>query len=265
MVSVEVLSTWFESAGEVIRGHLVRPTGTGPFPGICKLHGLPGSPDQVSGIATELAQAGFAMLTFDFRGFRSSEGIFSLSGEIEDARNAITHLLSIEEVTQGGVALYGASFGGAIAICTAARDLRVGAVAVRAPVFDTESFALSNQLSEIFAFVEEIAPDDMHGLADSTAREDMTRRLLADVKTYNPMVDVIEIASRPFLVVTGDADELIDLAGVRRLFARAGEPKTMHVVHGADHVLSEAQARRETNDLIVAWLKQNHPSLRVDN
>ena len=75
------------------------------------------------------------------------------------------------------------------------------------------------------------------------------------------MVDITEIAPRPFFVVTGDADELIDLAGVRRLFARAGEPKTMHVVHGADHVLSDSHARRETNDLIVAWLKQNHPVL----
>ena len=54
-MKIEVQPTSFTSEGETLRGHFVLPQGTGPFPAICKFHGLPGSSDQISGIATRLA------------------------------------------------------------------------------------------------------------------------------------------------------------------------------------------------------------------
>ena len=80
MVDVKLISTSFISEGETIRGTFVVPLSEGPFPGICKFHGLPGGPDQVGGFALALAEAGFVVLTFDFRGFRHSEGLFPLAG-----------------------------------------------------------------------------------------------------------------------------------------------------------------------------------------
>jgi hypothetical protein len=62
---------------------------SGAFPGICKFHGLPSSRDEVSGVDSRLALSGFLVLTFDFRGFRRSDGIFRLSREIEDAEHAV--------------------------------------------------------------------------------------------------------------------------------------------------------------------------------
>ena len=82
MNQIRVLPTSFLSDNQKIIGDYVLPEGDGPFPGICKFHGLPGGPDQVGGIASELARNGFAVLTFDFRGFRRSEGLFSLKGRI---------------------------------------------------------------------------------------------------------------------------------------------------------------------------------------
>ena len=73
MSSVRLVPTEFTSDGEVVRGDFVVPSGGGPFPGVCKFHGLPASRDQVSGVASKLASAGFLVLTFDFRGFRKSD------------------------------------------------------------------------------------------------------------------------------------------------------------------------------------------------
>lgn len=76
------------------------PSGGGPFPGVCKFNGLPHG-DQVSGVASKLASAGFLVLTFDFKGFRRSGGIFRLSREIEDAKHAVTHLLESQLSIKG--------------------------------------------------------------------------------------------------------------------------------------------------------------------
>ncbi|UCH03531.1 MAG: alpha/beta fold hydrolase [Candidatus Thorarchaeota archaeon] len=256
MGSIQVVPTEFLSGGEKIRGDFVAPKGEGPFPGICKFHGLPGSSDQVSGAATRLAESGYAVLTFDFRGFRRSEGLFSLAGEIEDARNAVTHLLESDMTVSDWVGVYGASYGGAVALCSAARDDRISAVCVRAPVFDTLWFARSPMIPSAVQYVLETTADEFHGFSDPTTREQILRSMVEDAKNYNPMSEIGRISPRPLLITTGDADKGIPLEGVQRLYNLAGPPKELVVVKGADHTLSTPESVTETNSAVLSWFKR---------
>jgi alpha/beta superfamily hydrolase len=143
MADVKVIPTEFTSEGETIRGYFVTPPGEGPFPGICKFHGLPGSPDIVGGLATSFAEAGFAVLTFDFRGFRQSDGLFTLSGQIKDAKSAISHMLESDLTITSWSGVYAASWGAAVAVCALASDTRPKVLCLRAPVYDTLWFSQS--------------------------------------------------------------------------------------------------------------------------
>jgi len=239
-----------------VRGDFVAPEGEGPFPGICKLHGLPGSSDQVSGSATTLAKAGFLVLTFDFRGFRRSEGLFSLSNEIEDAQNAVTHLLRSDVAVKGWVGVYGPSYGGAVAVCSAARDERISAVCLRAPVFDTLWFAKSPMIAPAVQYILETSPDEFHGLADASTRERILRSMVEDAEGYNPINEIGRISPRPVMITTGDADKEIPLEGVEHLYDLAGPPKELVVVKGADHTLSTPESVAETNSAVVSWFKR---------
>jgi len=255
MTSVKVIPTEFESEGATIRGHLVVPDGKGPFHGVCKFHGLPGGPDQTSGIATRLAEADFAVLTFDFRGFRSSEGVFSLSNQIKDARVAISHLLESELTDESWVGVYGASFGGAVAVCAAASDSRIDAVCLRAPVYDTAWFVRRPMVGTVMEEIAAIDPAQVRGIEDPVMRERMIEEMLADALMYNPMKDISKVSPRPLLIVHGTDDVGIDLAGVKHLFEQAHDPKDLVVVEGADHRLSDPRIRRITQDTIVNWFK----------
>ncbi len=256
MHSVRILPTEFISEDETIRGAFVLPHGDGPFPGICKFHGFPGGPNQTGGIATKLAQAGFAVLTFDFRGFRQSDGVFSLAGEILDAHASISHLLESGFVFDSWVGLYGASFGAAIAVCTAAQDPRVQVVALRAPVYDTIQIARSSLIKTIIQQTLESDPSQIHQMEEPAIREAILQRMLEDAKRFNPMHEVSKISPRPLLIIHGSDDEEIDLAGVKRLYELAGEPKQLVIVDGADHVLSNPVAHRITLDAIVHWFRK---------
>lgn len=253
MTDVQILPTEFISEGETIRGNIVAPSGEGPFPGICKFHGLPGGSDQVSGIATILAQAGFAVLTFDFRGFRQSDGIFSLTGEIEDAKASISHLLESELTSDSWVGVYGASYGGAVAVCTAAQDERVSVVCLRAPVYDTLWFANSPMIRPAVEQIIETDPSQIRGIDDPETRKVILGRMVEDAKTHNPMNEVPKVSPRPLLIIHGSDDIGIDLAGVKRLYELAGEPKDLVVVDGADHVLSDPRAYEITMNTVVEW------------
>ncbi len=252
MPRVRVVSTEFQSEGEMVYGDLVVPVGDGPFPGICKFHGLPGGADQVSGFATDLAEAGFAVLTFDFRGFRRSEGIFSLPGEVKDARNAVTQLLSSEYTVDDWLGVYAASFGGPVAILSAAQDERISAVCLRAPVYDLLWFVGDPMVpAEMKRLIAE-GSDVVHGLTEETMSQ-MHDQMLEDAAGYDLLQLISQISPRPLMITTGLLDRGIDASGVRRLFEAAKEPKEMHLVTEADHTLSNPNAYRETSRLVVDW------------
>jgi putative redox protein len=259
MTDIKVTPTEFESAGETIRGNFVTPDGEGPFPGICKFHGLPGGRDQVGGIATLLAHSGFAVLTFNFRGFRSSDGFFTLAGEMADAREAISHLQESRATLDSWIGLYGASYGAAIAVCTAASDSRIDAVCLRAPVYDTMWFANSSMIKPMVKYLQENEPDQVHGLNDPEILQRALDSMMDDARNFNPMDSISSISPRPLLIVHGTKDKGIDVDGVKQLYDRAGEPKDFVLVEGADHNLSNPNAYEITMETIVAWFNSQKP------
>ncbi|MHA1906116.1 MAG: alpha/beta hydrolase [Candidatus Thorarchaeota archaeon] len=253
MVEIKVIPTEFSVEGEMIRGNFVVPKGEGPFPGICKYHGIPGGSDQVSGVATELAQAGFAVLTFNFRGFRDSDGIFTLSGEIEDTKASVTHLIDSDLTIDSWVGVVASSYGAAVAVCSAASDTRVDAVAIRAPVYDTLWFAKSPMIRPAVDQIRATDPSQIRGIEDPETVEYVLNRMIEDAKIHNPMNEISKISPRPLLIIHGTDDVGIDLAGVKRLYELAGEPKDLVVVEGADHVLSNPVAYEVTMKTVVDW------------
>ncbi|MBD3157730.1 MAG: alpha/beta fold hydrolase [Candidatus Lokiarchaeota archaeon] len=257
MTDVQVLATEFTSKGETIRGNFVLPTTKGPFPGVCKFHGLPGGPDQVSGVATRLAEAGFAVLVFDFRGFRKSDGLFSLSGEIADAKVAITHLMQSDFASDSWVGVYGASYGAAVAVCTAAYDKRIDTVVLRAPVYDTLWFAKSPMIQPAVENIIKTDPSQINRIEDPKIRKRILQRMIDDAKIHNPMDEIAKVSPIPLLIIHGAQDTAIDLAGVKKLYERGGEPKEFILVEGADHELSDNTAYERTVHSVVKWfLKQ---------
>ena len=61
------------------------------------------------------------------------------------------------------------------------------------------------------------------------------------------------------MVITGDADEDINLDGVRRLVELAKESKELVVVKGADHALTDPNAYEATMDQAVSWFHSQRP------
>jgi fermentation-respiration switch protein FrsA (DUF1100 family) len=255
MANVKIHPTEFMSEGEILRGNFVIPSGEGPFPGICKFHGFPGGPDQVDGFATKLAEAGFVVLTFDFRGFRESDGLFTLAGQIKDARVALTHLLDSDLTVDSWSGIYAASWGAAVAICALAEDPRSNALCLRAPIFDTLWFAQSPMIRPAVDSIAESDPSQIRGIDDPEIQEEMLRRMVEDAKVYNPMNEISKISPRPMLIVHGTDDVGVPLAGVKRLYELAGEPKELVIVEGADHNLSNPRAYEITMKTGVEWFK----------
>ena len=90
--------------------------------------------------AGRLAQAGLAVLVFDYRHFGASDGeprqLLSITKQRDDLKAAVAHARSLDGVDPKRIALWGSSFGGGHVIAAAADDPEIAAVVSQAPFTD---------------------------------------------------------------------------------------------------------------------------------
>lgn len=124
--------------GTLLRGFLHLRAGGPPAPGIVMAHGFSGVKEQIDPYAALFAEAGFAVLLYDHRGFGTSEGEPRLEvdpyRQISDWRDAISFAATLPEVDPlHGFGIWGSSFAGGLALVVAANDKRVRCVVSQIP------------------------------------------------------------------------------------------------------------------------------------
>ncbi len=135
----------FPSAGERCAAYLYPPAGgldpAAPAPCVVMAHGFSATRDDgLPAYATAFAQAGLAVLLFDYRHFGSSSGeprqLLDIGRQQADYRAAVAHARGLAGVDPGRIALWGSSFSGGHVLAVAAEDPRIAAVVAQAPFVD---------------------------------------------------------------------------------------------------------------------------------
>lgn len=217
------------------------------------------------------AAAGFVTLAIDYRTFGESGGeprgtLFPLN-QVEDLRNAISWLQERDDVDPERIGVWGASFGGGVALMTAALDRRVRAVVAMAPIVNGRRWIESAWGGARFEQLRELVeadrlqryrtgvggriplggwelpaalPMDERGMRrDAELRAQHGRPLLEvtgeitiasveKVIEWEPDAFIQHISPRPMLIVTpGEWDIMHRFDHIRDAYARAGEPKRL--------------------------------------
>ena len=125
------------SENERMRATMYPAAGDGPHPTVLLLHGFPGGPGW-SWIAGPLGEAGFNVLFLHPRGMWGSEGEFTLANALADGASALAFLRTEEarstyRIDPDRLVLVGHSFGGWLALNTAAGRSEVRCVAALTP------------------------------------------------------------------------------------------------------------------------------------
>ncbi len=147
----EAIGIPFEDDGTriTLRGHFYGPLNE---VGVILSHMLPSDQSAWSEFAEELAEEGYAVVTFDFRGFGETGGERDFSKLDEDLSRAVGFL---RDRNKQQVFLIGASMGGTTSLVVAAREDLAGVVAVSAPAqFDSQdALAAAASITEPKLFI----------------------------------------------------------------------------------------------------------------
>lgn len=153
-----------------------------------------------------LADAGFDVLAFDYRGYGRSTGRPSERGTALDARAARTILLDQPGVDPERVLYLGESLGGAVMLELALAHPPVGLILM------STFTGLRDAARAVYPFLPPpFIPD-----------------------AYPSLRRIPELRA-PLLIMHGDRDELLPLRHARMLYEAAPEPKELVVYPGAGH------------------------------
>jgi dipeptidyl aminopeptidase/acylaminoacyl peptidase len=283
----------FYSEGVKLAGDLFLPADVKPGDrraGIVLCHGYTGVrsiylPDN----ARVLAEAGYVVMSFDYKGWGDSEGPKSRLApysRVADVQAALTFLGAQPEVDAARLGIYGTSYGGATVVFVAAVDLRVKCVvsvvgvgngarwmrSVRHPdeYHDLLTRAAADRDKRVLTGVSDLTdrneillPDRQSAELGAAARRDnpaavtqLPLEFVDDTLGFNPEWIVDRIAPRPVLFITTDDDRLVPPQESEAMFARAGEPKKLVVLRGFGHYeVYGGEAFRQVMDETVAWYK----------
>jgi len=236
-----------------LSAHFARPPAPGRGLGLVLCHGLPNPPRGAATVGTTYpdladrlaAEAGWVVLTFNFRGTGTSDGDFSARGWIDDVRAAVDALAARDDVR----AVYTAGFGhgGTFAVCEAAHDDRVRGVAAIAAPSNFHDWARDPE--RLLGHARSLGMVRTPGYPSNAAiwMRDVAR---LDAGHAAPRLD-----GRPLLVLHGADDTEVSVAEARSL-AAAVTGAELRLVAGAGHRLRHDPRAIAT---LLGWLDRQVP------
>ncbi|MHB1488031.1 MAG: alpha/beta hydrolase [Acidimicrobiales bacterium] len=215
-------------------------------------HGFPSGPKgaALSGhsfpqLAQRLAtEAGWSVLSFNFRGTGESGGDFSLRGWLEDI-SAVLHHASMAGWGSAGIWLAGFDIGGSLALCATGADGLVKGVACLAGPAEFSHWAGDGDFLERARQLGVVHtrgfPPDPGGWAD-------------ELVAIRPVDAAAKISPRPVLIVHGSEDEVVPVTDARLLADSAGEGAELRVLTGAGHRLRHDP---RAVAVLLGWLERH--------
>jgi dienelactone hydrolase len=132
----------FPSGDERCAAYVYRPAGAeGPVPCVVMAHGFSATRDDaLPAYAERFAEAGMAVVLFDYRHFGRSTGeprqLLDIGRQLDDYRAAIRFARALPGIDAGRVALWGTSFSGGHVLTLAAEDHGLAATVAQVPFCD---------------------------------------------------------------------------------------------------------------------------------
>lgn len=206
-------------------------------------HGVTGNKDRphLIGLAEGLSARGWPCLRISYTGNGASEGRFEdscITKEIADLQSVLDLVPDTART-----AYVGHSMGGAVGVLTAARDLRIQALVSLAGMTHTAAF-----VEREFA---DVTPDS--GFMWDEPDCPLSSTYVNDLRNIGDTLSAAEAVTQPWLLIHGDADDLVPIQDGKDAFEAATGEKKFIAIAGAGHSFDPANYE-EMTVAVHEWL-----------
>jgi hypothetical protein len=237
-----------------------------------------------------LAEAGFAVLVFDYRGCGGSEGdrtVLSPAAQLDDLVAAVSYISGREDVDPDRIGAFGTGgTGGGNAVLLARRDKRVRAAVSQVPVADGEDWLhrmrseeewlrflqdleadrrlraatgrgrLVDPRIEIMVATAERAASGAKADVDSKAPQRVSLETADEILDYRP-VDAAHGLTTPLLVIGVEGDAVTPTDHAIRLYDVAAGPRQLIIQRKTTHYAAYDRYWSSVTPEIVGWFQRH--------
>ncbi|MCP9463505.1 MAG: lysophospholipase [Nitrospira sp.] len=195
-----------------------------------------------------------ATFRFDFFGHGESEGPFESITNTVAVDQTLAAIDFVKHKGYRNIGLMGSSFGGLVAILTAAQRADLACLALKCPVVDfAEELRLEFGDEEVARWkATDTVPDILGGPDRVPLRFAFYEDCLRSI-AYEPASAI----TAPTLIVQGDRDEHVPLHQSQKLYERLRVKKRLELIPGADHQFTKDEDFKRMTTLIADWLTEH--------
>jgi pimeloyl-ACP methyl ester carboxylesterase len=281
------------SEGETLAAWLYRPEQpAGPVPCVVMAHGFSATRHEgLAPYAEVFADAGMAVLVFDYRYFGDSTGeprqLLDIGAQRADYRAVIAYARRLEGVDPDRVALWGSSFSGGHVMALAQEDPAIAAVVAQAPFTDglaiikvtpkgnllrATADALRDQAGSLLgrppvmltaagtpgSYAAMTAPEALPGFRSiagpgSPWRNEVAARVMLHLGTQNPAGGVGKL-QMPLLICACDKDETTPPKNAVKAAERAPKGELKRYPLGHFEIYGDERARADQVEFLARHL-----------
>jgi dipeptidyl aminopeptidase/acylaminoacyl peptidase len=250
-MNVEKIS-WV-SDGLKIHGEVYSPADRSRrYPALFICHGIPAkvkAPDDRGYplLAERFCQEGFFVLIFNFRGAGLSQGNFDIRGWTRDLERGLDYLALRPEVDPKRIFLMGFSGGAAVSIYVAARRKEIAGLVACASPAEFRDLSTGKGLEDFLVHARDV------GIIKDPNFPASIEEWKNGFRAVRPLDWVGRIPPRPFLIIHGTEDDVVDASHARTLYAEVGGKAELFLIEGAEHRLRvDERAMKKA----LEWLKK---------
>ncbi|MFW9999320.1 MAG: alpha/beta hydrolase family protein [Candidatus Hodarchaeota archaeon] len=239
--SYEVATIDIYNNNELFKGILYYPPVSfpKPYPVIIYFHGFPQlfTLQELVKRYQYLLDYGYAFITFNFRGYRYSEGKVSIKSQVSDALKItefIETMASDNVFNPTNINIIAHDFGAYIALILSSKIGIVNKLILISPILDLKKHIYSNDFPKTLSYINRFLPGNINGIQNINDFIEYTKAEL-DNDEYQIERFIKNLKYKKLKILIGENDKLTPISEVKKMINQIEIGSELFIIENMDH------------------------------
>ena len=237
----EVIEVEINNKGEIFKGLLYLPPESfkKPYPLVIYFHGFPQifPLQEIVKSYKYILDMGIALMIFNFRGYRYSDGEVSIKGQYSDALKIIEFA---EKLAHNGifdlenVNILAHDFGAYIALILCSKIKLINNLLLLSPILNLERHVYNADFEKVLNYLNRFLPGNVRGIENV---EDFIKKTKNELSNKNFELNKIikRLKIKKLIIIIGEIDKITPISEVNNIMKNSNLIPEITIVKDMDH------------------------------
>ena len=257
----EVCGIDIDIKGELFNGLLYYPPASfkKPYPLIIYFHSFPFTQalQELVRSYKYLLDMGYALIVFNFRGYRFSQGSISIESQVLDAKmvmDFVKQMLKPGIFDLDNINILAHDFGAYIALLLCSKEKSINRLLLLTPILDVNRHVHDEEFLKVLYYINRFYPGYMRGIQDVENFVKIAKKELSK-KEFQIENSIKKLKIKRFRMILGEVDKITPLSEVNEIIQFSNVEPEISFIEGMDHEIMNDEDLEKINKQIKEFFK----------